>query len=376
MIDRSRPLKEYLRDPVDPARTRAVWRRLRARPAPLGWGWPLFAFASVCALLLSTLWTHRAPHEATPVAKAGALQLRDGGAFPETAASSDHGVQLVLSDASSIELAPGSLLRKRRSTAHELATELVHGAARFAVTPGGPRRWSVRAGTVEVHVVGTRFSVERVGDDVLVAVEHGVVRVEGVTVPDGKRELRATQTLRVAAGLVRPDAAAVAPTPPSDPLEPSLAPPPPPTPTPTPTVVAGAVRPQRVPASVPAGATADQLLAGADALRAAGDAEPASVLLARLLDTHPDDPRAALAAVTLGRLYMQLGQPARAVATLERARQLGLPQALAEQSAALLVLAHARAGDEALARSAAESYRATFPNGRWSAKVRAWAGED
>ncbi|HBQ16195.1 MAG TPA: hypothetical protein DEF51_35360 [Myxococcales bacterium] len=74
------------------------------------------------------------------------------------------------------------------------------------------------------------------------------------------------------------------------------------------------------------------MMAEADAARARGDARGAARLY-RQISLRRDDPRAAIAAYTLGRLEMdQLNRPSRARAAFARAIALGLPERLASQA--------------------------------------------
>src|SRR5262249_38807117 len=99
--------------------------------------------------------------------------------------------------------------------------------------------------------------------------------------------------------------------------------------------------------------------------------------LTRIVDEHVGDPRAALAAFTLGKLELDtLGQPARAAQLFTRALSLGLGASLVEDARARIVEAYARAGDSAAASSAAVAYEQQFPAGRHLAAVRRWAHAD
>ena len=123
--------------------------------------------------------------------------------------------------------------------------------------------------------------------------------------------------------------------------------------------------------------SADQLLEDADAARLSGDPRLTARLLQRVLANHAGDPRASLAALTLGRLQLdQLSAPRAAATSFVRATQLGLPDALAEEGAARVVEAYAKAGERDLARAAAQRYRQRFPDGPRSAQVAAWVEFD
>ena len=68
----------------------------------------------------------------------------------------------------------------------------------------------------------------------------------------------------------------------------------------------------------------------ADVARLSGHPREAVAPLERMIAEHPGDPRAPVAAVMLGRLEMdRLVRPERARRAFERARELGLPAALA-----------------------------------------------
>jgi ferric-dicitrate binding protein FerR (iron transport regulator) len=148
-----------------------------------------------------------------------------------------------------------------------LATRLEAGEARFSIVRDETRRFRVQAGEVMVEVLGTQFTVERLGAGARVAVERGRVRVSW---KDGAVELAAGQT-----GLYPPrDEVAL-------------------------------------------------LFAAADAARVAGRPADALAPLSRVIDAHARDPRAPLAAFTLGRLYLdELDRPRDAAAAFARARSL------------------------------------------------------
>ena len=96
-------------------------------------------------------------------------------------------------------------------------------------------------------------------------------------------------------------------------------------------------------------------------------------LLERVLDEHPEDPRAALAAFTLGRVESALDRPARAAEAFARAIAIGPPAALHEDAMARLVEARAAAGERAAATEAARAYLARFPEGRHAEAIRRYA---
>src|SRR5690606_11504771 len=57
-------------------------------------------------------------------------------------------------DASQVRIAPGSRIVPLVSTDTSFELLLDRGSAEFTVTPGGPRRWVVDAGSARIEVVG------------------------------------------------------------------------------------------------------------------------------------------------------------------------------------------------------------------------------
>jgi hypothetical protein len=115
------------------------------------------------------------------------------------------------------------------------------------------------------------------------------------------------------------------------------------------------------------------LLAVADVARLSGHPIDAVAPLARVLTDHRTDPRAPLAAFTLGRVQADtIGNPAAAAQAFALAIVLGLPAGLVEDAYARLVETRAHAGDRAGARAAAAAYRERFPDGVHAAAIDAW----
>jgi TolA-binding protein len=105
--------------------------------------------------------------------------------------SSDTPVGVQLSDGSSVELAAQTRLRVLRDQPSGVEVELADGRASFDVTHVDDRSFTVRASTVAVHVIGTKFQVVRVvraeGTEVQVSVERGIVEVERTDRGDQRR---------------------------------------------------------------------------------------------------------------------------------------------------------------------------------------------
>ncbi len=307
-----RPLARHLESPTDEARVSRMWRaieRARRRPEPRRWRWVALPAALAAVALVGFLAWPRpipAPPPVTERAPTWSVPDRFEAAAPR---------RFALPDGSAITLAAGARLTTIESGDARFVTLLERGAATFEVRPGGPRRWVVEGGLVTVEVVGTVFEVIRREHEVEVRVARGIVLVRGERVPDRVARLRAGESIVVTD---RPA-----------PAEPPAAMPAPAEPAP-PAPVAARVRPAGAPAE-----DLGALVAAASAAQRDGDLDRAASLLHRAM-AH-DDPRAALAAYTLGRLEMdELRRPARARAAFRRALALGLPERLAQQAEARL----------------------------------------
>jgi transmembrane sensor len=229
------------------------------------------------------------------------------------------------------------------------------GRGHFAVTPNVQRIFSVRAGDVTVTVLGTRFTVERIADRVGISVEQGTVRVEWV--------VGAKQLTKGESGWFPPLAVAVPED--SKPLR-SLHP------RAAPKNVASV---EEKPVASPVQTRAGELLAAADAARLAGKPSEGAAILRRLLQGHRQDPRAPLAAFTLGRmLLMELGRPQEAAAAFAEARQIAPKGSFAEDALAREVEAWSRAGKNDLARLRAKEYLRLYPDGLRVSMIRALGG--
>jgi len=219
------------------------------------------------------------------------------------------------------------------------------GQVAYEVTPKPARAFVVRAHGVTVRVVGTRFVVAVKGDRVDVHVDRGRVRVD-----DGRRvvELGAGEDLgidsaepgsgpSIDAG-ADPDASGELGAAASD----------------------GGARP------VLAGATAEELVAQADASRSAGQLGAAAAALQELLAKYPRDSRVTSSRFTLGRVERARGNHAAAARSFSAIT--GGP--LVEDATAEAAASWLAAGSKAEARAAAERYLAKFPGGPHVARMR------
>jgi transmembrane sensor len=294
---------------------------------------------------------------------------------------------VVFDDGSKVALSVETCLETLENDGHALMMLLRTGAAAFDVRPNGPRRWSIECGLATVEVVGTRFSIERAPSLVRVNVEHGIVLVRSDRLPDRVQRLTDGQSVEIGDG-------------------PLIPPPPPAASSPQPTGADAATygtssvgkRSPDPPAAdwralaqsgayaqayvalgsaglrsvLQSGAVTD-LLTVADIARSSGHPAEAVAPLVRVVEEHPDDARAPLAAFTLGRLELDtLGDPARAAESFRRAIALGIPKTLLEDAYARLVEARARAGQRDAAREAAADYGRRFPGGRRAGAVARW----
>ena len=239
------------------------------------------------------------------------------------------------------------------------------GGARFSVPHDPDRPFVVAAGDVTIEDLGTTFTVRYLSADRLkIAVEDGRVRVRA---GGSDSEVPAGATLEVPVSPVvegprgEPQPAAVA---------------------------ASSWRPlaergqyeearralRKAGPSAVRDDTADLLLA-ADAARLSGHPAEAVPYLERVLRGHARDPRAGLAAFTLGRVLLdELGRPSEAVDAFALARSSGGP--LAEDALAREVEALSRAGDVTRSRELALLYRRLYPNGRRAKAVSRFGGLD
>jgi transmembrane sensor len=228
---------------------------------------------------------------------------------------------------------------------------LGRGRGRFSVTPRLARPFVVHAGDVTVAVLGTSFTVERVADRVGVSVEHGTVRVEW---KGGDEVLKAGDN-----GWY----------PPLPTVEPQVR-------------KAGAMTKSPATTSkgaahaLVAGESAESLLAAADKARLSGHPSEGAELLRRILLEHHRDPRAALAAFTLGRmLLIQLAQPREAAAAFAEARRLSPQGPLAEDALAREFQALGQAGEWSLAAARARDYLRLYPEGRRAGAAHSMVGQ-
>jgi transmembrane sensor len=275
---------------------------------------------------------------------------------------------------------------RRTESPTTLTVELSEGTGHFDVVHAPDRRFEVACGTVTVRVVGTAFVVERTSGRVRVSVERGVVQIM-----TGERSvlLGAGEEWSQSSG---GEDAGPSSSVPLGSAEQSLV---------APSRSAPLVdRPKVVPSqdwrslarkqefdhafdalsTLGPSATRDDpedLMLAADVARLSRHPSEAVRPLRLLITNHSKDPRAPLAAFTLGRVLMDsLGQPREAAEAFARCRTLDPNGTLAEDALGREVECWSRAGDPQRARVRADEYLQRYPNGRRTTSVRRFGGLD
>ncbi len=276
------------------------------------------------------------------------------------AAPAEAAQVLELADGSKVELEASARVRIEKFSPEDARLVLLQGAARFDVQHQTTRSFVVRAGSVDVAVVGTRFRVglgsgAGVTGRVDVEVERGVVEVRRpgnappVTLAAGERWTSASGFAATTALVLPSSAPAVLPAGPTTEA---------PLPSSTP--------PARAVSSVAAqpSESASSVFEAANQARVAGRSREAANLFDQLRRTYRRDPRAALAALQLGRIRLDdLGDPRGAIEALNDALALGGGGSLREDARARLVEAYAKSGNVAACRQAKQAYLAGQPHG-------------
>ncbi len=287
-----------------------------------------------------------------------------------------------LEDSSRIELAAQSRIELAESKADAVKLRLRRGSVRCDVTHREGRRFSVEALGIEVRVVGTLFNVAIADGErrVDVSVERGSVEVRALDDAGAYRRISAGERWSVALPALPASASAAE----------RAAPPP------EPSSESAEARPNRpkeepraaepAPSAVDRGdvdsagdpntATARELFDLANLARRSGDLAAAARAYELLLSKYPNDGRVGLAAFELGRLRLErLGNPAGAVAALERALAKAPSPGLREDAMARLVQAYAAVGDGARCRRTRDRYLSEYPGGVHTNAVKSRCAE-
>lgn len=378
-----KPLSALFETREPEARLRRVWsgiasrRRRRAKPAPLLWA--LVGTLAGSLLTFAVLVGH--DPSSLRLGMPEVVRVESVVEPRQAARVVDFG------DGARVTVAAGGRLEVLEHGEQRVTLALRRGLSQFDIEPGGARRFQIECAGVMVEVVGTQFSIEQSQRALRVEVQRGRVLVRGAQVAGGARALDAGGVLVI-------ETAPEARQPPAEPSELSPAAPsarPSPAALPSSGRVDGPAWRQAVSeqdwnrawASLGAEGVARQsgqaqsvaeLFALADVARLSGHPEAAVVPLRKIVDQHADDARAAVAAFTLGRVWLDaLGTPALAVLAFKDALALRLPASLAEDAQARLVEALARSGDVDQAHAAAALYRHRYPDGARRALVDRWS---
>lgn len=286
------------------------------------------------------------------------------------------------------QLREGSTVRAEASskgaleiaTASEVRVRLDEGSMHFDVAKNPARRFVVKAGRVEVRVVGTAFTVKRsvTAEVVNVTVERGVVEVwvgdvQRAVLNAGQSWNEGVETAAVALpepeAVEEPDAdeapaAADAPRRPSAPKKKGR-----------PAKVAAATEeplpPPVISTRPPLPDDPSTLFRLALDARRAGHAREAADAFSGFLSKFPSDSRAGLVLFELGRLQMdQLRAPSSAVESLEQAIARSPQGSYAEDAMARLVQLHHEQHHAPACRDAREAYLKRFPAGVHAATLQ------
>jgi len=262
-------------------------------------------------------------------------------------------------------LGKDSRLLARRVSDTDVIVALTGGGARFDVPERTARRFRAELGALAVETHGATFRVQVGRRQVEVAAERGQVSAR-----------LGPEAHVVAAGETRAFAIAA-----HDDPSPVVREQPPAAPDPSPGWRDAAARGD-YPAAWAALATLrtpldgmEDLLQAGDVARLSGHPGAAVAPLARAVELHPGDPRAPLAAFTLGRVHLEdLGAPRDAALAFARARTLAPDGPLTEDALAREVEAWSRAGETETARVRALTYTQRYPQGRRVHAVRRFGG--
>jgi transmembrane sensor len=336
--------------------------------------------ATLCALL-GVIFAREAFDGTAPSLLGSASLLAratDPGALARSSAGSIGGIEhegeqvLVLHDGSRAEPAgAGSRLTLERDRPEHVSVRLQRGAARFAVVRNPTRRFEVESGPVLVRVIGTTFTVTRTGDGARVAVEDGRVHVywagQQAVLTAGESGVF-PRPADVLAAVVEPAPHATkhAPAGGSAPGWRDLA-------------RRGEYRKaysalHREPARL-RDLPEDHMLA-ADVARLSGHPDQAVPHLRAVADRFASDPRAPVAAFTLGRVLLGTGRAREAAAAFMRARSLWPRGPLALDAWASEAEARQAAGELRAARKLALRYLQRHPGGRHAPAMRALAASN
>jgi hypothetical protein len=342
-----------VRPVVSEARINRLWEATSGRLERAAWGrrwkWGGTIAGALALAAMAVVFVH------TRHGEAPTQSLWEGAAL-ETAGDA---LSMALVDGSRLRLGSSSRVEVEKGDASAVKLVLRRGRVECDVTHQPGRTFIVAADGVEVHVVGTHFSVAMDPNGnftrVEVHVDRGVVEVTNAEHPEDRTEVRAGEGW---SEIVHPPPAAsavnTAPAPETveaPPIEVAPAPA-------EPRVAAPSA------AREPRTAGPRELLETANELRREGRVREAAQAYESLLNRYPNDGRAGLSAFELGRLRMdRLSDMAGAVPALERAALLAPGASFREDAMARLVTAYARTGNMAGCERARDHYLESYATG-------------
>ncbi len=343
------PLGPWLDPGLDNARIARQWAGIKGRldgNARPRWVWGAALAGAVIAV--------------------GALGIgisRWSGAPPEIAVVPAGSSILVLADGSRVTLDRGAQLDVSTNERAHIVATLKGGSARFDVASDPARVFTVLVGEVEVRVAGTQFQVDfdPTSRAVTVAVLGGAVEIRSAAQPGEVHRLGVGETWSTTQAAVAPTAqlAPSAEVPAAVPADPTATAP----------TAAPPTRGSAAPVE-----DAKSLFESANQARRAGDLARASTLYRELTRRFPNDPRARVAALELGRIEMDRDHdhdPSVAEQALRQASSAEAGSSVHEDALARLVQLYAAKGDTRACQVAQGRYLAAYPNGVHGAQVRA-----
>jgi transmembrane sensor len=334
------PLAKHVPPRLTQQRLARQWDAIESRRGSRrGRGWALgigVATAAVAVAVL-VLVVRRAPSATTAATLVDGTWLESPASGPAPA--------VVLADGSRVALGAQSRLRVTSSQREAVRLDLERGRVDVQATHVEGRTFLVVAREVEVHVVGTRFTVEDDGP-VRVHVEEGRVRVHDAS---GDRFVAGGEEWTEPAPVPAPIATEPGPAEDDDAADDDA----------SDAGVGSARAPRRA-----AGEDAKALLDDAQRALAQGRAGDAARAFDRLRRAHRRDARAAIAAFSLGRIRLDtLGDPRGAEEAFRDALHLARDPSLRDDAEARRVEALERMGSHDGCVKARDAYLAAHPSG-------------
>lgn len=367
MADPHGPLSEHIQYTVTDREVDESWQRLDSALRPERRFSKPLVFAGVAvalvAVVIGVMSLRRAPSEG--VLEAGAVLA--AGTAP---------LQTTLREGSSVRADAASKGALEVANASEVRVRLDEGSMHFDVARNPSRRFVVKAGRVEVRVIGTAFTVRRSTPvaSVSVTVDRGIVEVwigdvQRAVLNAGQTWNEPVETAAVVESEPEPAIEVVdepvvereQPTKRAAPIKKKSVTKAAPTESPAPTV--------STPALPDDPSTLFRVALDA---RRAGRAREAADAFTDFLSKFPDDSRSGLVLFELGRLQMdQLHSSSDAVKSLERAIAKAPQGSYAEDAMARLVQLHHDRKEATACREARDGYLKRFPAGVHAATLAA-----